>query len=136
MTADLTLRHHEPERDRPVTTSPASKRSLDQLGRDPGQLTHERGQVLMPDTLRGHLRRARNQQPIDKPASVSAATERYRPHYVRRGSSTQSQSRLLRWALVQVWDGAVLARFDNETNAREAMNGADDNEVVVLHFGT
>ncbi|HYB25483.1 MAG TPA: hypothetical protein VEF89_02595 [Solirubrobacteraceae bacterium] len=41
-----------------------------------------------------------------------------------------------RWALVQVWDGAVLASFDHETSAREAMTGVDDDEVVALCVGT
>lgn len=40
------------------------------------------------------------------------------------------------WALVQVWDGAVLAVFDDEVSARAAISGADDDEVVVLHFNT
>ena len=38
-----------------------------------------------------------------------------------------------RWALVQVWDGAVLATYDDEVSARDAIIGADDDEVVVLH---
>ena len=39
------------------------------------------------------------------------------------------------WALVQVFDGGVLALFDTETRAREAMVGADPAEVVLLHVG-
>ena len=37
------------------------------------------------------------------------------------------------WVLVQVWDGAILARFDDELSARAAMTRADDDEIVVLH---
>jgi len=37
--------------------------------------------------------------------------------------------------LVQVWNGAVLVRFDDQTSARQAMPGVDDGEVVVLHIG-
>lgn len=47
-----------------------------------------------------------------------------------------SRARPGRWALVQVWDGAVLASFEDETSAREAMIGADDDEVVVLYLDT
>jgi hypothetical protein len=36
------------------------------------------------------------------------------------------------WALIRVWDGATLARFDNELTARSAMAGLDDDEVVLL----
>jgi hypothetical protein len=41
-----------------------------------------------------------------------------------------------RWALVQVWDGALLATFDHETGARAAMACIDDDEVVLLCAGT
>jgi hypothetical protein len=41
-----------------------------------------------------------------------------------------------RWALVQVWNGAVLATFAEEPQAREAMTATDDDEVVILHIGT
>jgi hypothetical protein len=37
------------------------------------------------------------------------------------------------WVLVQVWDGAVLARFDDELSARAATTRLDDDEIVVLH---
>jgi hypothetical protein len=40
------------------------------------------------------------------------------------------------WLLVQVWDGAVLARFDDEVGARAAMSRLDDDEIVVLHVRT
>ena len=40
------------------------------------------------------------------------------------------------WALVQVWNGAILARFDDEASARKAMSCADDDEVVVLYVNT
>jgi hypothetical protein len=33
-----------------------------------------------------------------------------------------------------VWDGAVLATFDEEARAREAISSADDDEVVVLRI--
>jgi hypothetical protein len=35
--------------------------------------------------------------------------------------------------LVQVWNGAVLAAFDDETSARDTMSRADDDEVVMLY---
>ena len=53
----------------------------------------------------------------------------------RRGCGP-SQPGPRQWALVQVWDGAVLASFDHETSAREAMSGVDDDEVVVLCIAT
>jgi hypothetical protein len=65
----------------------------------------------------------------------SVATTRPRSLSVRRGCVPQSPSRPGRWALVQVWDGAVLASFDDETSAREAMAGVDDDELVVLYVG-
>jgi hypothetical protein len=34
-----------------------------------------------------------------------------------------------------VWDGAVLATFDDEARAREALSRTDDDEVVVLCVG-
>jgi hypothetical protein len=34
---------------------------------------------------------------------------------------------------VQVWDGASLARFDDELSARAAMIRLDDDEIVILH---
>ncbi len=37
------------------------------------------------------------------------------------------------WVLVQVWTGAVLARFDDEVSARAAISRVDDDEIVVLH---
>ena len=40
------------------------------------------------------------------------------------------------WALVQVWDGAVLATYDDETSARDAITRVDDDDVVVLHVAT
>ena len=45
----------------------------------------------------------------------------------------RSHCRSRQWALVQVWNGAVLASFDDETSARRAMSWADDDEVVVLY---
>jgi len=37
------------------------------------------------------------------------------------------------WVLVQVWDGAVLAAFNDELSARAAMTRLDDDEIVILH---
>jgi len=38
------------------------------------------------------------------------------------------------WVIIQVWDGAVLARFDDELGARAAMTRLDDDdEIAVLH---
>jgi hypothetical protein len=48
----------------------------------------------------------------------------------------RSRSRPGRWVLVQVWNGAVLAGFDDETSARRAMSWTDDDEVVVLYVGS
>ena len=39
-----------------------------------------------------------------------------------------------RWILIRLWNGAVLACFDNEASARSVMAGLADHEVVVLHF--
>jgi hypothetical protein len=66
---------------------------------------------------------------------ISASTTRQRSLNVRGGCGP-SQPGPRRWALVQVCDGAVLASFDHETGAREAMTGLDDDEVVVLCVGT
>jgi hypothetical protein len=37
---------------------------------------------------------------------------------------------------VQVWNGAVLATYDDEASARDAIGGVDDDEVVLLHIDT
>jgi len=66
---------------------------------------------------------------------VPAPTTRQRSLGARRGC-VPSQPGPGRWALVQVWDGAVLASFDRESSARKAMTGIDDDEVVVLYVGT
>jgi hypothetical protein len=52
----------------------------------------------------------------------------------RRGTHgpAPSLSKPRKWALVQVWNGAVLATFDDETSARNANSNTDDDEVVVL----
>jgi hypothetical protein len=34
-----------------------------------------------------------------------------------------------------VWDGAVLATFDDEARAREVLGRTDDDEVVLLSVG-
>ncbi len=67
--------------------------------------------------------------------TAPVATARQRSLSARRGCVPRLQSRPGRWALVQVWDGALLASFDNETSAREAMTRVDDDEVVVLYVG-
>lgn len=54
----------------------------------------------------------------------------------RRGRVARLHTKPGRWALVQVWDGAVLASFEDEARAREAMSRADDDEVVVLYLDT
>ena len=116
-----------------MTSSPAPNRDLDQLDRQPCRLTREHGPFA---TLRRHLRRASNQQPIDEPLSGPVATARQQSQRVTPDSAPPSQSRRRRWALVPVWDDTVLASFDDETSARDAMTGADADEVVVLHGGT
>jgi hypothetical protein len=63
------------------------------------------------------------------------ATPRDRSRGAVRDCVAQSQPRRGRWALVQVWDGAVLASFDDEAPARTAMTRIDDDEVVVLYVG-
>ena len=47
----------------------------------------------------------------------------------------QSHPNPRRWALVQVWNGAVLATFADEASAREVMTRANGDEVVVLSLG-
>jgi hypothetical protein len=54
----------------------------------------------------------------------------------RRRPALQARSGPGNWALVQVWDGAVLARFDDEASARGAIVGVDHDEVVVLRIRT
>jgi hypothetical protein len=39
------------------------------------------------------------------------------------------------WALVQVWNGAVDAKFDEEAEAREVMTCLDHDELVLLYTG-
>jgi hypothetical protein len=53
-----------------------------------------------------------------------------------RSRVRRSQSRPRRWALVGVWDGAVLATYDDETSACDAMTRVDDDDVVVLFVAT
>jgi hypothetical protein len=57
----------------------------------------------------------------------------HRPSVRVLASTPQVQPRPGRWALIEVWNGAVLASFDSESAAREAMTGVDDDEVVVLY---
>ena len=65
-----------------------------------------------------------------------AATARQPSRTDTRSRVRRSQSRPRRWALVQVWDGAVLATYDDETSARDAITRVDDDDVVVLHVAT
>ena len=67
---------------------------------------------------------------------VPVVTARQRSLSARCDWVPRSQSRPGRWALVQVWNGAVLASFDDETGARRAMAWADDDEVVVLYVAS
>jgi hypothetical protein len=48
------------------------------------------------------------------------------------GRLRESQTASRHWLLIQVWDGAVLAAFDDEASARKVMSCADDDDVVVL----
>ena len=66
--------------------------------------------------------------------SLSAAPPRSQSQGRSRLRQTQTKAR--RWVLVQVWDGAVLAAFDDEANARAVMSCADDDEVVMLRVDT
>ena len=66
-------------------------------------------------------------------AAVPVARARPTPRSDDAGPDGRSQSSSPRlWALVQVWNGAVLATFDDDARARKAMDGFDDDEVVVL----
>ena len=73
-------------------------------------------------------------EPCSDPVPVATARQRSRSRGPRRVRRSQSWPR--RWVLVQIWDGAVLAAFDNEASARAVMSCADDDEVVVLCVGT
>ena len=53
-----------------------------------------------------------------------------------RSGAPRPQSKPRRWALVQVWDGALLATYDDEASARDAMTRVDDDNVVVLYVAT
>jgi uncharacterized protein (DUF2384 family) len=61
---------------------------------------------------------------------VSTLRRRSRSHTHR---PTRPPSKPRKWVLVQVWNGAVLAAFDDETSARDTMSRADDDEVVMLY---
>jgi len=69
-------------------------------------------------------------------APVPVATARQRPRSHGPGRIQRSQSEPRRWVLVQLWDGSLLAAFDDEASARAAMSQVDDDEVVVLRVGT
>jgi hypothetical protein len=68
----------------------------------------------------------------EQAAAPGTATARRQAIPRHRPIQAAASSRARRWALVHVWDGAVLATFDDEAAARQAMNGVDDDEVVVL----
>jgi hypothetical protein len=68
--------------------------------------------------------------------TVSLSAARRWPQSHARGRLRQSQTGPRRWVLVHVWDGAVLAAFDDEASARAVMSCADDDEVVVLCVDT
>ena len=68
--------------------------------------------------------------------AVRVTTARQRSQSDTRNRVRRSQSKPRRWALVQVWDGALLATYDDETSARDAMIRVDDDDVVVLHVRT
>ena len=77
-----------------------------------------------------------HQQDPERFHGAHLAAPRQRSISVRRRCAPRVQSGPGRWALVQVWDAAVLASFDDETSAREVMAGIDGDEVVVLCVGT
>ena len=77
-----------------------------------------------------HNTRHRRKRPSYHAAPVATARLSSRSH--TRGRARRSPSRPRRWVLVQIWDGAVLAAFDNEASARAVMSNADDDELVVL----
>jgi hypothetical protein len=81
-----------------------------------------------------NVTRHRRNEPRSQPVPVATALQRSRSH--GRGRVRRSRSRPQRWVLVRVWDGAVLAAFDDEASARTVMSCADDDEVVVLCVDT
>jgi len=81
-----------------------------------------------------HNTRHQRNEPRFQPVPVATARQRSRSH--RRRPARPSSSRPRRWVLVHVWDGAVLAAFDDEASARTVMSCADDDEVVVLCIDT
>jgi hypothetical protein len=81
-----------------------------------------------------HDTRHQRDEPRFQPVPVATARQWSRSHG-RRGVQP-SPSRPCRWVLVHVWDGAVLAAFDDEASARTVMSCADDDDVVVLCVDT
>jgi hypothetical protein len=77
-----------------------------------------------------HDTRHRRNEPC--PHAVPVATARQRPQSHGRRRVRRSPSGPQRWILVRVWDGAVLAAFDDEASARTVMSCANDGDVVVL----
>jgi hypothetical protein len=65
----------------------------------------------------------------DRPTSQAGFSQ----NPARQEISPPGPMRPPRWALVQVWNGAALATYDAEASPRDAINGVDDDEVVVLH---
>jgi hypothetical protein len=63
-------------------------------------------------------------------------TPRKRSRIGTSGRLRPSHSKPGTWAVVQVWNGAVLATFDDEAQARAAISSADDEEIVILHVET
>jgi len=119
-TADL-RRHHNGKKGTSMTSSPASSRTQDQLDNPRARASpHTRHVASLPQPP---AQRATDRQ---SPKRSGANSARHRSQGGRRNSPPSSQPRPRRWVLVQVWDGAVLASFDDETGARDSMTGADD----------
>jgi hypothetical protein len=72
----------------------------------------------------------RRNEPCSHAVPDATARRWSQSHGRRRAPRSRSNPR--RWVLVSVWDGAVLAAFDDEASARAVMSCADDDEVVVL----
>jgi len=81
-----------------------------------------------------HDTRHRRNEPCPHAVPVATARQRSQSHGRRRVRRSPSSPQ--RWVLVRVWDGALLAAFDDEASARAVMSCADDGEVVVLSVQT
>jgi hypothetical protein len=73
-------------------------------------------------------------EPRFQPVPVATARQRSRSHIQRQARASPPRRR--RWVLVHVWDGAVLAAFDDEASARTVLSCVDDDDVVVLSVDT